>query len=197
MYWLDIAILALLGFGAALGFWSGLLWQVARLVSLGLSFYATLLLNEPVTQLLSEQVAPEADTGLLRAAAYVVVFLAVYVLLFAITRMLHNAIRATKLEWVDRTMGAALGAGKMALLLVPLCAGLAYASLPITEEWMDRSVLAPVFARGLEKALAVIPQEYRDQANDGADQVREMVQRGATEKAAELLQGARPASDAN
>ena len=33
--WQHFAILALLGFGAALGFWSGLLWQVARLVSLG------------------------------------------------------------------------------------------------------------------------------------------------------------------
>src|SRR4051812_13914058 len=102
MYWLDMAILALLGFGAGLGFWSGLLWQGARLASLGLSLYATLVLNEPVTRLLHDHAAPDADTNLLRAAAYVGVFLAVYILLFAITRILHETIKATKLEFIDR-----------------------------------------------------------------------------------------------
>ena len=32
MHWLDIIILIVLGIGAAMGFWSGLLWQVARVV---------------------------------------------------------------------------------------------------------------------------------------------------------------------
>jgi uncharacterized membrane protein required for colicin V production len=188
MYWLDMAILALLGFGAGLGFWSGLLWQVARLASLGLSLYATFVLNEPVTRLLREQVAPDADTNLLRAAAYLGVFLAVYVALFAATRMLHETIKATKLEFIDRFAGALLGAAKVALVLAPLCAGLAYVSLPVTEEWMSKSALAPVLARGVERAAVLIPEEYRNHAQDSVRHVRDLVQGDPADHALNLLE---------
>jgi uncharacterized membrane protein required for colicin V production len=187
MYWLDIAILAFLGFGAGLGFWSGLLWQIARLASLGLSLYATFLANESVTTFLHERVAPDFDTRLLQAAAYVGVFLGVYVLLFGLTRFLHNAIRASKLEFIDRCMGSVLGAAKIAILLVPVCAGLAYLSMPITQEWMSQSLLAPVFSRGFEGAIALIPGEYREHAQESVQHLRTYVQRQATDRTLDLF----------
>lgn len=185
MYWLDMAILALLGFGAGLGFWSGLLWQVARLASLALALYATLLFNEPVARLLREHAFPDAEAPLLRAAAYVVVFLAVYVLLFGITRVVHETIRAAKLEFIDRTLGALLGAGKMAVIVAPVCAALAFVDLPVTRDWLSQSTLAPLLARGLEGAVALVPEDYRLQARDGLRHVRETVQRNAVEQALE------------
>jgi membrane protein required for colicin V production len=188
MYWLDVAILALLGFGAGLGFWSGLLWQVARLASLGLSVYATIVLNEPATRLLHEQIAPDADTNLLRAAAYIGVFLAVYIALFTLTRMLHETIKATKLDFLDRIAGALLGAAKVALVLAPLCAALAYVALPITEEWMHRSALAPVFARAVEQAVVLIPEAYRNQARDSMQHVRALAQGNPAEHALDAIE---------
>src|SRR6476661_908253 len=98
MFWLDTAILLALGLGAGVGFWSGLLWQVARVLNLGLSFYACVALNESTTTLLDEHVLSGVDVRLTRGVAYVGVFLAVYLTLFGLTRLLQKMIRATKLE---------------------------------------------------------------------------------------------------
>src|SRR5947209_14691387 len=114
MYWLDVVLLVLLGLGAALGFWSGLVMQVARLVSLGVSIWATLALNEPATRLLHERVAPETSTSVLHGIAYVGVFLLVYIGLFALSRLVYKVVQASKLVLLDRVAGAGLGALKMA-----------------------------------------------------------------------------------
>jgi membrane protein required for colicin V production len=175
MHWLDVVILSLLGLGAALGFWSGLIMQIARLVSLGLSIYLTFLLHEPVTQLLHTRVAPEANVSLLRAIAYIGIFLAVYVTLFAVSRLLYKVVRATKLEFLDRLAGAALGAVKMLLIVAPASALLAYLALPATEEWMRDSAIAPALARGVDRALEMVPEHYRTEAHDSFEQVRQRV----------------------
>ena len=45
MHWLDITLLIVLGIGAAMGFCSGLLWQIARVVSLAVSLYVAVVVN--------------------------------------------------------------------------------------------------------------------------------------------------------
>ena len=45
MYWLDTAILTALALGAGLGLMNGFLWQVARMLSLGLAVAGTVLAN--------------------------------------------------------------------------------------------------------------------------------------------------------
>ena len=152
MHWLDVTLLALLALGACLGFWSGLIMQVARLLCFGLSIYLTFLHNEPVTRLLHERVAPEAHVNLLRGVAYIVVFLVVYISLFALSRLIYRVVRATKLETLDRLAGAVLGAFKMTLVLAPICALLAMLSQPATDEWMKQSKIAPVLAQGLRQS---------------------------------------------
>jgi membrane protein required for colicin V production len=187
MHWLDFSLLALLGLGAGLGFWSGLILQVARLVSFGVSIYATLVLNEPVTQLLHERVAPDAHTNLLRGIAYVVVFLVVYITLFALSRLLYKLVRASRLEMLDRIAGALLGAFKMALVLAPICALLAYLSLPATDRWMNESTIAPVLVKGLQRALVIVPEAYKTQAQQSIEHVRDQMQQEAAGKAIDLL----------
>src|SRR5947209_15620594 len=129
MYWLDVVLLVLLGLGAALGFWSGLVMQVARLVSLGSAIWATLALNEPATRLLHERVAPETNVGVLHGIAYIAVFLVVYIALFALSRLVYKLVRASKLVLLDRVTGAVLGAMKMALILAPVCLLLKFLAL--------------------------------------------------------------------
>ncbi len=187
MHWLDLVLLTLLGLGAGLGYWSGLIMQIARLVCLGVSLYVTILLNAPVTQFLHERIAPEAHVNLLRGIAYVAVFLVVYVALFALSRLLYKAVRETRLEVFDRLAGAALGALKMALLLAPVCALLAFLALPITDEWMKQSTIAPLLAKGLQRALVMVPEEYKDQAKVTVEQAREQLRHEATDRAIDLL----------
>jgi membrane protein required for colicin V production len=183
MHWLDVTLLALLAIGAGLGFWSGLIMQVARLLSFGLSIYLTFLLNEPVTRLLHERVAPEANVNLLHGIAYIVVFLVVYVALFALSRLIYKIVRATKLEPLDRLGGAVLGAFKMTLVLAPLCALLAILSLPTTDAWMSQSKIAPVLAKGLHVALVLVPENYKTQAQESVDHVRDQLQHQVIEEA--------------
>jgi membrane protein required for colicin V production len=187
MHWLDVVLLVLVGLGAALGFWSGLVTQVARLLSLGVALWATMVLNEPVTRLLHERIAPTTSTSVLHVIGYVVVFLAVYVTLFALSRLVYKLVRAGKLVVLDRLAGAVLGVLKMVLILAPVCALVDFVALPATEEWMSRSALAPVFAKGTRAALDLVPESYKTQAQDSVDQIRENLQRHAADQAVDLL----------
>lgn len=183
MYWLDTTILIALCIGAGLGFWSGLLWQVARVLSLALSAYTTVVVNEPVADFLGEHVLKGVDTRLTRGVAYVLVFVAVYLVLFLLTRLIHKTIRAARLEMLDRLLGAVLGAAKMALVIAALCALLAAVSLPLTQEWLEQSTLAPLFARGTDALFALVPEHYRTQVNENLHQMRDALQRQAAEQA--------------
>jgi membrane protein required for colicin V production len=176
MHWLDILILVVLGIGAAMGFYSGLLWQVARVVSLGVSLYAAVIVNTEATAWLAEQ---WKDTNLAfnHIVAFVGVFILVYLILYLITRLLHKAIKATKLETMDRLLGALLGVAKMAAVVSCVCAVLTALALPLFQEWFEQSTLAPYFAKGTELAIGWVPQEYRDKADDGVQQVRDQLQK--------------------
>src|SRR5580704_5262774 len=101
MHWLDILILVVLGLGAAMGFASGLLWQVARVIGLGVSLYLAIVVNAEVTAWLGEH---WKDTNLAfnHIVAFIGVFIVVYLVLYLITRLIHRAIKATKLEMMDR-----------------------------------------------------------------------------------------------
>src|ERR1043165_866694 len=111
MNWLDILLLVTVALGAALGFWSGLLWQVARILSLGISLYAAIVANSKVAEQLAEH-WKDATPLVHRVAAFIAVFALSYLVLYLITRIIHDGIRATRLELFDRLLGAILGAAK-------------------------------------------------------------------------------------
>src|SRR5471030_782934 len=121
MHWLDIIILVVLGIGAAMGFCSGLLWQVARVVSLVLSLYLAIVTNTAGAEWLALQ-WKDVNPAVNHIVAFIGVFLAVYLTLYLITRGLHKAIKATKLETLDRMLGALLGIAKMAAVVGCVCA---------------------------------------------------------------------------
>src|ERR1051325_2868989 len=137
MHWLDILILVVLGVGAAMGFCTGLVWQIARVVSLAVSLYVAIMLNTPIADWLSQQgmsLSPAVD----RLAAFVVVFLAVYLVLYLITRAIHKAIKASKLETLDRMLGGLLGAVKMAAIVACVCAVMVALDLQIFKDWFEQ-----------------------------------------------------------
>ena len=174
MFWLDGTILAALALGALLGALSGFLWQMARLLGLALALYLAILLNETVSQFVQTHYLAGADPRMVRIVAYVGVFLVVYLVLLISTYWLYQAMRAVHLEPLDRLLGALLGLGKMALILAAVFLGLANYPHPKTKELMEKSILAPVLAGGMEIALVVIPQEYRNELCEGFNHLRDL-----------------------
>src|SRR5262245_58368398 len=117
MYWLDTAILAVLLLGAAFGALSGLLWQVARLVGFVITFYAAILPNDPAASFLKASFMQDAEPWACRLVAYILVFLLIYLIILLLTFLLERALRASRLQTMNRVLGALLGAVKAGLIL--------------------------------------------------------------------------------
>ncbi len=188
MHWLDITILVALGIGAAMGFCTGLLWQVARVVCLGVSLYMAIWFNASASDWLSEQWR-DANPAVYRVSAFIGVFIAVYFVLYLISHLLYKVIKASKLETVDRLLGAVLGILKMAAVASCVCALMAALALPIFEEWFENAMLAPYFAKGTQTAYGWIPQEYRDRADEAVVQVRDQLKMKALDAAMDAMKG--------
>jgi membrane protein required for colicin V production len=186
MHWLDIIILVVLGVGAAMGFCSGLLWQVARVVSLGLSLYVAIVINTAVADWLALQ-WKDVNPAVNHVVAFIGVFLAVYLTLFMITRGLHKAIKATKLETLDRLLGALLGIAKMAAVVACVCGVMAVLDMQIFKDWFEQAKIAPYFAKGSDVAVRWIPSHYREQVDDGVEQVRDQLQKKVADAALDAL----------
>jgi membrane protein required for colicin V production len=188
MHWLDIIILVVLGVGAAMGFYSGLLWQVARVVSLALSIYLAIVTNTPIASWLGEQY-PDLNVAASRIGAFIVVFLLVYLALYLLTRAIHNAIKAANLETMDRVLGALLGALKMAAVAACICGLMAALDLQLFKEWFEQAVIARHFAKGTDAVVGLIPQTSRDRLDEGVQQVRDQLQQKMVDAAADALKG--------
>jgi membrane protein required for colicin V production len=188
MHWLDITILVVLGVGAAMGFCSGLLWQVARVVSLAASLYLAILTNTNVSDWLGEQ-WKDASPAFNRVVGFLAVFLLVYLILYIITRLIHKAIKASRLETIDRLLGAVLGAVKMAAVMACVCAVMAALDLQIFKEWFEQATIAPHFAKGTEAVVSWVPQSYRDRIDEGVMEIRQQLHQRITDAAIDTLKG--------
>ncbi|HWY86843.1 MAG TPA: CvpA family protein [Gemmataceae bacterium] len=185
MYWLDTLILALLVLGAALGFFSGFLWQIARILTLGTALLVTVTCNDPASHFCRDQLLRGADPRVAQAVAYVLVFLVVYLVLFLAARLVYAGIRATDLVAVDRLLGGAFGAGKMALILGACCLAAANYPHQTTRDWMAKSALAPTFSDAMEHVLYIIPDEYKENLRGTLVSLREMLSRPGGDAQAE------------
>jgi uncharacterized membrane protein required for colicin V production len=178
VYWLDTAILAVVATGAVFGALSGLLWQVARVVGFAAAVYASIYLNDWAARTLQEVVLDGADARLAMVLAYLLVFLAIYLTFFCLTVVLERAMKAVRLQPLNRLFGAGLGAVKAGLLLGALFLGMASYPHPSTREMLDRSLLAPRLAQGAQALLVAVPQEYKDWLADGVQSLRDITRTG-------------------
>lgn len=174
MFWLDTTLLAALSLGAILGAMTGLIWQLARLLGLALSLYIAIAVNAPASSMMHEVFLQGADARLARLLAYVVVFASVYLVIYFVSRLVYAAIESTPLEPLDRLLGAALGLVKASVLLAIVCWGLASLQHPKTQETLERSLLAPTLANGMDMALHCIPPGVKTELQEGLDNLKEL-----------------------
>lgn len=161
MHWLDTTLLTLLGIGATLGFFSGLLWQIARLAAWGLGLWATIRFHEPAADLVRQHILRNGDSRLVAGVAYVLVFLAVYVSLLLGAALGKRMLEASGFNWLDRLLGALLGAAKSAAVLAGICMLGTRLSHPTVDAWLTQSKIAPALAQGMEQAMTLIPDDAK------------------------------------
>ena len=109
----DVLVLVLVAFNLILGAVRGAAWQILRIASFVLGFWAARVYGPEVFARFPENWGLAAEPG--QAVAYVVVFVSVYLVMFGVTQLVKSAIQKIKLGSTDRTIGAALGAAKGAL----------------------------------------------------------------------------------
>jgi membrane protein required for colicin V production len=177
MHWLDITLLVVLGLGTLLGARSGLLWQVARLVTFAVAFFVSIFYHEPIANLLGTFLTGTSPL-FVSALAYGGTFLSIYLVLHGITLLLERALKASKLKALDRLLGAGFGLLKATLLAGAVLMGVALCATPQTDAAMADSKLAPVLLEGMRAVTVAVPQDYKDQLNASLERIRkEGVQR--------------------
>lgn len=166
MHWLDSTLLALLALGAGFGFMTGLLWQIARVASLALGLWATIIFHDQAVELVQEYLLQGADAMLVNGIAYTIVFLIVYFVLLLVTRFMQKLLQASGFAWMDRFLGALLGTLKTAGVLGAACLLISRMSNSTTRDWMERCSVAPALSRGMESTLAMIPDDRKRDFTD-------------------------------
>jgi membrane protein required for colicin V production len=166
-------MLAALGLGAILGARSGLVWQSARLVGVGAAAFMAVRFHEPAAEA-AQSAFQGADPRMIHVLGYVLVFAAVYLALYLLTCVIYESIEATPLEPLDRLLGALLGAAKVGLFLAILSWAIVSAQHPKAQEIVERSVLAPALAEGLDAALLFLPPDWQEELHSGLENVKDL-----------------------
>ena len=112
---IDIIILVLIGIGAISGLMRGSIKQLAQIVG----FVAGLLLARGMFGVVAEQLAPALGTSITIAQilSFILIWVAVPIGCSLIASVLTKALNVIKLGWLNRLLGAMLGALKVMLLV--------------------------------------------------------------------------------
>ena len=139
---LDLLILVGLTIGLVIGLRSGLVKQVLSFVGMLAAFVLSLHLMKPVGEMaagslgISEDIAP--------IVGFVLVFLAVQVAVFGLTRLLEAVLGALKLTGLNRVLGGAVGAFKACLVLSVAFLVFGYLGVPADDTRDESALYAPV-----------------------------------------------------
>ena len=101
-----------------------------------------------------------------RVLAYVAVFLVIYLAFLALTLLLEQGVKVVQMQWLNRALGALLGALKAGLILGLALLGAVHFLPDASGAAVDRSELAPFLTEGVRRLFDTIPEHYREQVTD-------------------------------
>lgn len=165
MNWLDASIVVVLALGAGCGAVTGAFWQVARAAMVATGVLVSLRWGGWTAAILEGRFDPGAAAVLGYALAFVLAWLATYVVSLLIDSTLH----VSDLKWADRLAGGLLGGAKAGLAVLVALAGLSMHPTPEFAADMRESLIAPVMLGGAKSAM---PVEARRRVDWMLDQAR-------------------------
>jgi uncharacterized membrane protein required for colicin V production len=182
MHWLDITLLIVLGLGLLLGAWSGLLWQVSRVVTLCVAVYAGIFGHPYVAGLIQPHL-PDWAPWLVNTLSFLAVVVVVYLVLFLITWLIDRWVRKrATLKFIDRVLGAGVGVVTIGLLAGAVLFGVAVSFKDQTKTELAKSYVAPPLLTVMQGLVVLVPEESKKSWSDNLEEVR----RAAVEKAEEV-----------
>ena len=153
---LDWVFLAVLAASLLLGAWRGLVYEVLSVTSWVAAFIVAQWLAPDAAALLPVDRAPEAGRY---AVGFVVVFIAVVVTGAMVAWLTKKLVDSVGLRPVDRTLGAAFGLVRGAVLLLAL-AVLINMSPARRADWWTESKGAEVSMAALKGLKPVLPERF-------------------------------------
>ena len=157
----DWVFLAVLGLSMLLGAWRGLVYEVLSVLGWAVSFYAAQYFAPTVSGWLPLQ---SSSQTVRYAAAFVIVFVAAVFAAGLLAFLLKKLIEAIGLRPVDRTMGAAFGLVRGAILLLAAAVVMDMTALK-NSVWWQESKGAPVLSATLKGLKPVLPEKFANYLN--------------------------------
>jgi membrane protein required for colicin V production len=156
---IDLFIVATMSITVILGIWKGFVKSLTGLASLVLGVALAMKYHATVAPYLSKICALDPQISLI--LSMVTVFVLVQVLFVLVRRVLDKLLDVTHLTWLDRALGAAMGAAAGFLIV----ASAVQAILMGIPDWplVKMSKLIVPVDRLTEKAMTHAPQRAKDQ----------------------------------
>ena len=153
--WVDWTLLAVLALSVVVGLWRGLVFELMSLVGWVVAYVAA--------QLYSAQVAPHLPIGLPGSAlnlgaGFALTFIGVLIGWTLLARLVRLLVHATPLTLVDRSLGAAFGLVRGAVLLLAAATLVALTPAAQSQPWQD-SQGAALLRVALQGIKPVLPAE--------------------------------------
>ena len=152
MDWYDIFMLAVLGLATLMGLWKGMVWQLASLASLVLSYFLALKYSAKLAPMFS-QTAPYN-----RFVAMLAIYIGTSVAVWLGFRVVAGFLDKIKLRDFDHQFGALFGFVKGGLL----CIAITFFAVGLSEALRDHILATKsghYIALVLDKAETVMPKE--------------------------------------
>ncbi|MEW6138752.1 MAG: CvpA family protein [Thermodesulfobacteriota bacterium] len=157
---IDLFILGTLTVTLVLGLWKGFIRSLTAVAGLVVGFGAAVKYHAAVAPYLAQ--ISSLDPNISKILSMIIVFIAVQVVFVLIRRILAKLIDVTRLSWLDRVLGGAVGLAAGFLMV----AATVQALLAVLPEWpvVSSSKLVPPVHSLTGKAMAYAPQQVRDYA---------------------------------
>ena len=170
---LDIALLAVVGLCAILGFIKGLIRRLGSLVGVLLGVVLALRYGTLAGEYIRPVIPSAQARGIL---APLVVFLVVFCGVILVASALHRLIHAARLGCLNRLAGAALGAVTAAIPLGALLL-LTVAYVPGMRSTIAESRVAVFMMNGSRAFLGLLPEQAKEAFRSGKKEVDELIEK--------------------
>jgi len=148
----DIVMLAVIAGATLLGFVKGLVWQIASIASLILSYFLALRFSEQLAPVFGQQ--PPWN----RFLAMLAIYIGTSFVIWMACRFVKSALDSVQLSSFDRQLGGVFGAAKGALL----CVCITFFAVTLNSQTRDhvlQSRSGHYIAAFLDKADGIMPPE--------------------------------------